>query len=139
MNHKYPAAILSLFASASLLMAETVPVPDFTKGDPIPQGFTHDWNLGATGARGWIYSHDLVTSDARQILITKVDSRSPADGKLANGDVILGVGGKPFSCDPRTEFGKAITAAEISGKLALTRWSGGKEEEVVLQLPVLGT
>jgi hypothetical protein len=139
MNHKYPAAVLSLCASASLLMAEAVPVPDFTKGDPIPQGFTHDWNLGATGARGWIYSDQLVTSDARQILITKVDSRSPADGKLANGDVILGVSGKPFSYDPRTELGKAITAAEISGKLALTRWRGGKEEQVVLEIPVLGT
>ena len=26
-------------------------VPDFTKGDPIPEGATHDWTLGATGAR----------------------------------------------------------------------------------------
>jgi hypothetical protein len=27
-------------------------------------------------------------------------------------DVILGVGGKRFSYDPRTEFGKALTVAE---------------------------
>ena len=113
--------------------------PDFTKGDPIPAGATHDWTLGATGARGWIYSNKLETSEARQIRITKVDKESPADGKLAVGDVILGVGGKPFSYDPRPEFGKALTAAEAKdGKLALTRWKDGKTEEVVLQLPVLG-
>jgi hypothetical protein len=114
-------------------------LPDFTKGDPVPQGFNHDWNLGPTGARGWIYPDQLVTTDARQILITKVDPGSPANGILASGDVILGVGGKPFAYDPRTEFGKAITAAENSGKLALTRWRGGKEEEVVLDIKILGT
>ena len=143
MSHRYATTILSLFASASLLMAAggggAVPVPDFTKGDPVPKGYTHDWNLGATGARGWIYSDQLVTTDARQILVTMVDSKSPADGKLANGDVILGVGGKPFSYDPRTEFGKAMTAAEISGQLDLTRWRAGKEELVSLKIPVLGT
>ena len=32
-----------------------ITVPDFTKGDPIPSGAGHDWNLGATGARGWMY------------------------------------------------------------------------------------
>ena len=31
-----------------------IPHPDFTKGDPIPEGATHDWTLGASGARGWI-------------------------------------------------------------------------------------
>jgi hypothetical protein len=31
---------------------------------------------------------------------------------LAVGDVMLGVGGKAFSVDPRTELGQAITAAE---------------------------
>lgn len=117
----------------------TMTKPDFTKGDPIPAGATHDWTLGATGLRGWIYSNKLETSEARQIRITKVDAGSPADGKLAVGDVILGVGAKPFSYDPRTEFGKALTAAEATdGKLALTRWKDGKNEEVVLQLPVLG-
>ena len=58
------------------------------------------------------------------------------------GDVILGVGGKPFSYDPRTEFGKALTAAESEaggGKLTVTRWRAGKAEEVVVKLPVLGS
>jgi S1-C subfamily serine protease len=64
--------------------------PDFTKGEPIPEGATHDWNLGPTGARGWIYSNKLETSQARQIMVTKVDPGSPADGILRPGDVILG-------------------------------------------------
>ncbi len=119
-----------------------IAMPDFTKGDAIPAGATHDWNLGATGARGWMFSDKMVTTDARQIRITKVEPGSPAAGVLEVGDVILGVGGKPFSRDPRTEFGKALTAAESeagAGKLALTRWRAGKTEEAVVKLPVLGS
>ena len=85
--------------------------PDFTKGEEIPKGASHDWNLGATGRRGWIYSHKLTTSKARQIKVTKVAKGSPADEIVKLGDVILAAGGKPFSYDPRTEFGKALTAA----------------------------
>ncbi len=137
------SSIFSIFTSAilsvSALGAEPIPIPDFTKGAPMPEKLKHDTNLGATGARGWIYSDKMVTSDARQILITKVDAGSPADGILAQGDVILGVDGKPFSYDPRTEFGKALTAAEISGKLSLTRWRADKEEAVSLKIPILGT
>ena len=115
-------------------------LPDFTKGDAIPDGATHDWNLGATGARGWMFSDKLVTSDARQISITKVDPGSPAEGVLAVGDVILGAGGRAFASDPRPELGKALTAAEAGdGRLSLTRWRAGKAEEIVLKLPVLGT
>ena len=116
--------------------------PDFTKGDSIPDGFSHDWNLGATGARGWMFSDRLVTSDARQIKITKVAKGSPAEGVLAAGDVILGAGGKPFSYDPRTEFGKALTLAESeagAGTFAVTRWRDGQSEEVTILLPALGT
>ncbi len=131
--------ITLLTVSALAAPKVTIAKPDFTKGDPIPAGATHDWTLGATGTRGWIYSNKLETSEARQIRITKVEKGSPADGKLAVGDVILGVGGKPFSYDPRTEFGKALTAAEAAnGKLSLTRWKDGNTDEVVLQLPVLG-
>ncbi len=119
-----------------------MPPPDFTKGEKIPAGAHHDWNLGATGARGWIYCDKMVTADARQIAITQVDKGSPADGILTVGDVILGVGGKPFSYDPRTEFGKALTSAESEaggGKLTLIRWRAGKAEVVVVKLPVLGS
>lgn len=118
----------------------TLTLPDFTKGEAIPAGATHDWNLGATGARGWMFSDKMVTSDARQVSITQVDPGSPADGVLAVGDVILGAGGKPFASDPRTELGKALSAAEADdGKLGLTRWRAGKSEEVVLKLEVLGS
>jgi hypothetical protein len=115
--------------------------PDFTRGDTIPEGANHDWNLGPTGARGWMFSERLVTAGARQVYVTKVEEGSPADGVLTVGDVILGVGGKPFSYDPRTEFGKAITAAESragGGTLALIRWRNGATDNVTLKLPVLG-
>lgn len=141
---------LSLILCAALLASPAysagnkgdVPHPDFTKGDVIPTNAKHDWNLGATGLRGWMFCDKLVTSDARQIAITKVEEKSPAEGVIAVGDVILGAAGKPFSFDPRTEMGAALTAAETEaggGKLMLTRWRAGQTEEVVLKLPVLGT
>jgi hypothetical protein len=117
-------------------------IPDFTQGAKIPEDAKHDWNLGATGLRGWMYCDKMVTSDARQIAITKVAKGSPAYGILEVGDVILGVGGKAFSYDPRTEMGKALTAAESeagSGELTLSRWRAGSSEEVVVKIPVLGT
>ena len=140
--------IFSIAASALVALdcatAETKPleIPDFTQGATIPEKAKHDWNLGATGARGWMFCDKMVTSDARQIAITKVEKGSPADGVLAVGDVLLGGGGKPFSYDPRTEFGKALTAAEtkaVGGALKLQRWRAGKTEEVVVKLPVLGS
>lgn len=133
-------AILLAAPLASAAPQGKMSIPDFTKGDAIPDGASQDWNLGATGARGWIFSDKMVTTDARQISITKVDKGSPADGILKVGDVLLGVGGKPFSYDPRTEFGKALTATEgADGSLSLTRWRAGKSEEVTVKLPVLGS
>ena len=139
----FVAAVLLAFpASVSAAEPKGNPAnPDFTIGDTIPAKAKHDWNLGAIGARGWMFCDKMVTSDARQISITKVEKGSPADGVFLVGDVILGVGGKPFSYDPRTEFGKALTSAESeagAGKLTVTRWRAGKAEEVVVKLPVLG-
>jgi hypothetical protein len=138
------ATLLSLLAAPPVLAAaqKATVNPDFTQGGEISKGSDHDWTLGATGARGWMYSEKLCTTDARQIAITEVDKGSPADGLLQKGDVILGVGGKPFSFDPRTEMGRALTAAESEtggGNLSLTRWRAGKTDEVVVKLPVLGT
>ncbi|MHC1767078.1 MAG: DUF6288 domain-containing protein [Verrucomicrobiia bacterium] len=140
----FVAAVLLAFpASVSAAEPKGNPAnPDFTKGDAIPAKAKHDWNLGPTGLRGWMFCDKMVTTDARQIAITKVEKGSPAEGILAVGDVILGVGGKPFSYDPRTEFGKALTSAESeagSGKLPVTRWRAGKVQEVVVKLPVLGS
>ncbi len=131
-----------LAAPLPALSAGALKVPDFTKGDAIPAKAKHDWNLGPTGLRGWIFCDKMVTSDARQIAITKVEKGSPADGILAVGDVILGVGGRPFSYDPRTEFGKALTVAESEaggGKLSISRWRAGKSEDIVVKIPVLGS
>lgn len=113
--------------------------PDFTQGDAIPADAKHDWNLGPTGLRGWIHTNGFVTREARQIAVTKVHPGSPADGIFQVGDVILGVGGKPFAHDPRTEFGKAITAAEAAdGNLTLTRWRGGNTGDIAVKLQPLG-
>ena len=146
MKTTLPALALVVFLAtpAPTLAAakgQPVTIPDFTKGDTIPAGAKHDWNLGAIGARGWMFCDKMVTSDARQVAITKVEKGSPADGVLAVGDVLLGVGGKAFSYDPRTELGQALSAAESDaggGTLALTRWRAGKTEEIVVKLAVLG-
>lgn len=138
--------LLAFFISVDVVRAadkgKTLTVPDFTRGDAIPKQARHDWNLGATGARGWIFCDQLVTTDARQIAVTKVEKGSPADGVLAVGDVLLGVGGNAFTYDPRTELGKALSLAESEaggGKLTLTRWRAGETAEVVVKLPVLGS
>lgn len=91
---------------------EPVPNPDFTQGESVPENATHTWNLGPTGARGWMHSDRLETTQARQVLVTEVAPGSPADGVLQKNDVILGVFGESFSYDPRTEIGLAIGRAE---------------------------
>jgi hypothetical protein len=113
--------------------------PDFTKGGKIPAQANHDWNLGPTGAKGWIYSHKLSTSEARQILVTKIEEGSPAASKLKIGDVILGIGKAKFNSDPRKALGLAIGQAEAKGgKLPLLCWRKGKTGIITLQLKVLG-
>ena len=124
-----------------------------------PPDLTHDrkvdrertYNLGATGLRGWIHTKPAThfdglqgrtTAASRQILVTHVGAKSPADGVLQIDDVILGVGGKPFSDDARKSFAVASQEAEKEsngGILKLTRWRAGKIEEVQLQLRVMGT
>ena len=116
--------------------------PDLTAGGSVPDGWTHDWNLGPTGARGWIYCDKHVTTDARQILITEVADGSPADGKLKVGDVITGLFGKAIDDDARMLMGRAITLAETEekgGRLALTVWRQGKTLPIIISLPVLGS
>ncbi|MBX3734487.1 MAG: hypothetical protein KF791_18070 [Verrucomicrobiae bacterium] len=59
--------------------------PDFTLGEAIPSGAKHDWNLGPTGLRGWMFCDQMVTTDARQISITQVEKglhqeRTPSAG-----------------------------------------------------------
>jgi hypothetical protein len=116
--------------------------PDLTAGGERPSDAQHDWNLGATGARGWMHSYKMHTLSARQILITKVAEGSPADGRLEVGDVIVGINGKNFESDPRPALGRALTEAETErggGKLNLRVWRAGQTGNIVLKLPVLGS
>jgi hypothetical protein len=126
-------------AAAGAGAKEKPPVPDFTQGGKKDD--THDWTLGPTGARGWVYGWKGQTAEARQILVTAVAKGSPADGILIAGDVILGVGDRRFSGDARIQFARAIAAAEDAkggGRLTLIRWRAGKAEAVALKLAVLG-
>ncbi|MEX1224627.1 MAG: DUF6288 domain-containing protein [Pirellulales bacterium] len=141
---KYCLSIAMLLAFANgaqhLAARPTPSVPDLTQGGQRDN--KHDWNLGPTGARGWIWGHHLETTNARQILITQVDEGSPAAGILAVGDVILGVDDKLFDNDARKAFGGAITAAETEqagGLLRLIRWRDGERANVGIELPVLGS
>jgi hypothetical protein len=131
------ALLLAPFASAA--PKGNASNPDLTKGQTIPEGYDHDWNLGATGARGWMFSERLTTRKARQIAVTKIHPGSPADGELEVGDVIVGVFGQPFTEDARAEFGRALTRAEASdGMLVLRVWRDGKTGTIRVKLPVLG-
>lgn len=79
----------SLCCLTTLLSAQREieqPVPDFTKGGQIDD--RHDWNLGPTGLRGWMWGWKLQTTKADQIFITKVDKGSPAHGLFQEGDMI---------------------------------------------------
>ncbi len=118
--------------------------PDLTKGGKPDN--EHRWTLGATGARGWVWSRNVgggsENTDARQILITEIAQGSPADGVLKEGDVVTGINGQAFGGDARRLFAQAVTEAEKEtngGVLKLARWRAGKAEDVQLTLQVLGT
>ena len=143
-KHSFRIALVIVLLVSSVLIAKPrkiqAPMSDFTKGGQ--PGDYHDWTLGPTGARGWIYGRKGQTAEARQILVTKVSRNSPADGILKKGDVILGVAGRPFDDDARIQFGCGIMAAEQKNngdKMKLIRWRGGKTENVTLKLAVMGT
>lgn len=129
------------WADSRNVMLNLAPLPlDFTRGDG--RGESRDMNLGPTGARGWIQSRDLATSAARQILVTSVEEGSPADGRLATDDVILGIRSTPFETDARKALAAAIRQAETAegeGRLRLLRWRGGDTDTVTITLPVLGS
>jgi len=123
--------------------------PDLTQNQRVDTSRTY--NLGSTGLRGWIATKPAnffesqqgrTTTESRQILITHVGAKSPADGVMQAGDVILGAGGGWFSFDARQSLAKAIQEAEKSehgGILKLTRWRAGETDEVRLKLKVMGT
>ncbi len=135
----FAAALVASFSPAVVAAkSEAAAPPDFTTG--AKPGEAHDWTLGPTGARGWIFTANGHSREARQIWVTAVAVGSPADGTLSVGDVILGVEGKRFVDDARVAFAKAITAAEAaSGTLGMERWRAGRTDLVDVRLSVLGS
>lgn len=138
--------------------------PDYTKGEKLltkKVGATNNnfWNLGSIGATGYIWAYHsnekVPTRDTRMILIKEVFKGTPADGKLKEGDVLLGVlepesGGKRFEKNAPRLLSEAITEAEKkenNGKLVLNVWRptdgpGGKQGKtlpVPIILPTIGT
>ena len=68
------ALLIALGAAPSALAQRNKPpVPDLTAGGETDG--KHDWNLGPTGARGWMWGWKLETREARQVLITTVAAR----------------------------------------------------------------
>jgi hypothetical protein len=144
-------AVALALACGSPLLAAAPPAtpPDLTQTSTVDRTLTY--NLGATGLRGWIYTkaanffesqQGRTTTAGRQILVTHVGAKSPADGVMKVDDVILGAGGKLFTDDARKSIAMAIQEAEKAangGILKLTRWRAGKTEEVQLKLRVMGT
>ncbi len=125
--------------------------PDLTKGETTGVDRKGTYNLGSTGMRGWIYLKPAThfdglqgrtTAPSRQILVTHVGAKSPADGVMQVNDVILGVGGKLFTGDARRSIAAAIQEAEKesnNGILKLSVWRAGKTLDVQLKLNVMGT
>jgi len=142
------AAMAVMIASELLAATPSVP-PDLTQSNTVDRKLTY--NLGATGLRGWIYTRPAnffesqqsrTTTASRQILVTHVGAKSPADGVMKVNDVILGVDGKLFSDDARKSIAMAIQEAEKQangGMLKLRIWRAGNTEDVQLKLKVIGT
>ena len=140
---------IALVCSSPLVAAPPPVPPDLTQGSAVDRTLTY--NLGATGLRGWIYTKPAdffesqqgrTTTASRQILVTHVGAKSPADGVMKVDDVILGAGGKRFTDDARKSIAVAIQEAEKAangGILKLTRWRAGKTAAVQLRLRVMGT
>jgi len=146
--------VSTMMAAAMLLGLPVMAVdgpPDLTKGETTGVDRKGTYNLGSTGMRGWIYLKPAThfdglqgrtTASSRQILVTHVGAKSPADGVMQVDDVILGVGGKLFTADARRSIAAAIQEAEMEsnkGVLKLSVWRAGTPREVPLKLRVMGT
>ncbi len=122
--------------------------PDLTAGEEPHNDVTI--NLGPTGMRGYVYhrvegGRGGTSAESRQILVTSVASGSPASGRLAANDVILGADGSgaepiPFSSDARRAFALAIADAEARdpAELKLLRWRNGTTTTQTITLQHLG-
>ena len=138
-NHRIGSTLLAAAMLLSLPVMAAEGPPDLTKGETTGVDRKGTYNLGSTGMRGWIYLKPAThfdglqgrtTAASRQILVTHVGAKSPADGVMQVDDVILGVGGKLFTDDARRSIAAAIQEAEKEankGILKLTRLAGGQD------------
>ncbi|MEI6537100.1 MAG: DUF6288 domain-containing protein, partial [Verrucomicrobiaceae bacterium] len=145
------SAFVAMIAGGMPAAEQPKTPPDLTKGDMTGVDRKGTYNLGATGMRGWIYLKPAThfdglqgrtTEPSRQILVTHVGAKSPADGVMQVDDVILGAGGKLFTDDARKTIAVAIQDAEKTenkGIMKLNVWRKGKTEEVQLKMRVMGT
>lgn len=131
-----PSTLFAVFCLVLTTCITQVPLGAADRNTPP------DMTLGPTGLRGFIRAEKMVTTDARQIFVTKVDKGSPADGIVQVGDVIVGTDATKFDDDARILFGKAITAAEKElnkGQLRLLLSRDGQAVQVIVQLKVMGS
>ncbi|MGB1129261.1 MAG: DUF6288 domain-containing protein, partial [Haloferula sp.] len=148
-DHCFVVRVFAAIAAALFLVCPiTASPPDLTNGGVPNPNDNFDWttNLGPTGLRGWMYyGPNADTSESRQILVTKVDSGSPASGTIAVNDVILGASGtganpSNFTSDARKSLAYAIQDAEARNPatLKLLRWRSGTTSTVTITLQTMG-
>ena len=139
------AILAGLLATAGLVRAEDSGYhPDVGDYAAIVDGGEEKFpfNFGPTGTTGWFYG--------REFVINGLDAGSPADGVLKLGDRIRAVNGRrlpPESPtddmkDPRRIMGMGITESEteaMGGKLTVTVWRDGREQDLTIKLPVMGS
>ena len=140
---------IAIFAGSTLAGDRSPEPTDLTKGGEIDRA--NSYNLWATGMRGYIYTRPAdffesvqgrTTTRSRQILVSHVGTKSPADGVMKVDDVILGAAGRLFTDDARKCLALAIQDAEKEpnqGILKLIRWRAGKTDNVQLKLNAIGT
>ena len=144
MKIRIVAVGVSTLLSMGLYAAPPLGTPPDLTQEGVIANTEHKYtcNLGSSGMRGWIFTHannnldasqGRTTGASRQILVTYVGIKSPADGAMQVDDVILGINGKPFTDDARKSIARAIQEAEKEsnqGVLKLMRWRAGKTEDV---------
>lgn len=118
------------------------------RADSGPDAEVPGWfyNLGITGLRA-----QLVPDEPKALLIKHVFAKSPAEGQVRVGDLIIGAGGAVFKENHRNGYGEAVfgadgpiselaaaldacQSADRGGKLALTLRRGEKVVEVTLDV-----
>lgn len=146
MNIKIEKSWMPILATLYVMFASALAAPpDLTDGGVPNEDPVRTFNLGPTGMRGWTYHVKIDTSESRQILVTDVESGSPAASLFAVDDVILGAdgtGANPvnFSSDARKSLALAIADAEARNPatLKLLRWRAGSTSTVTITLQNLG-